>query len=139
MRRPRFPGAVFTTLGAAAVVIGIPGLLVQQLMSPGADATSFAFFAGFGAMLLLFGLALAGDRVEVYDRHYEVKRGFGKRRRREVDDIHVLRYSTQSSGGGPTFVGLNAWDDRKNKQFLVFADYRGYGEFTAWRAERRLE
>ncbi len=58
--------------------------------------------------------------MNVYDRHYDVKSGFGKLRRREVDDIRTLRYATQSNGGGPRFVSLTAWNDRKKKQFMIF-------------------
>ncbi len=137
VRRPRFPGVIFTGLGAAAVVIGIPGIVIQQLVSPGANSTSLGFMAGLGALLLLFGLALGATRVDVYDRHYDVKSGFGKLRRREVDDIRTLRYATQSNGGGQRFVSLTAWNDRKKKQFMIFTNYRGYQEFTAWLAERR--
>ena len=137
VRRPRFPGVIFIGLGAVTAIIGIPGFIVQQLAGPGADGTSFGIMAVLGTLLLLFGLALGATRVDVYDRHYDVKSGFGKLRRREVDDIRTLRYATQSNGGGQRFVSLTAWNDRKKKQFMIFTNYRGFQEFTAWLAERR--
>lgn len=136
VRRPRFPGLVFTGLGGAAVVIGVPGIVIQQLVAPGSDSTSFGFLAVFGALLLLFGLVLGATRIDVYDRHYDVKSGFGKLRRREVDDIAKLRYGTQSNGGGVRFVSLTGWKANRKKQFSIFTNYRGYGEFTQWLAER---
>lgn len=138
VRRPRFPGAIFTVVGAAGVVIGVPGIVLQQMFAPGADSTAFGFLAGLGAAMWLLGQALAAGRIDVYDRHYDVKSGFGRLRRREVDDIHTLRYGSQSNGG-PTFISLTAWNDRRKKQFMVFTIYRGYEEFTKWIAERRPE
>lgn len=139
VQRPRFPQQILVVLGGAAVVFGLLGTVIEQLVVPGADSTAFVLIGLVGALFLLIGLALAAGRVTVFDRHYLVKSGFGKARRREVDDIHVLRYGTQSAGGGPTFISLTAWNDRKKKQFTVFTNFRGYDEFTAWLAERRPE
>ncbi|MCS5507224.1 hypothetical protein [Curtobacterium flaccumfaciens] len=139
VRRPRFPGIVFLILGGTCIVIGVPGFIVQMLATPSDSDPTFGVMAALGVAFLVIGLALAGDRVNVYDRHYEVKSGFGKLRRREVDDIHTLRYGSQSNGGGPTFISLTAWNDRKKKQFVVFTNYRGYGAFTEWIAARGPE
>ncbi|MCM3521502.1 hypothetical protein [Curtobacterium sp. P97] len=139
VQRPRFPQQILIVLGGAAVVFGLLGTVIEQLVVSGADSTAFVLIGLVGALFLLIGLALAAGRVTVFDRHYLVKSGFGKARRREVDDIHVLRYGTQSAGGGPTFISLTAWNDRKKKQFTVFTNFRGYDEFTAWLAERRPE
>lgn len=139
VQRPRFPQQIFIVLGGVVAVFGLLATVIEQLSVPDADSTAFVLTGLVGAVFLLIGRALAAGRVTVFDRYYLVKSGFGKARRREVDDIHVLRYSTQSAGGGPTFVGLNAWNDRKKQQFLVFTNFRGYDEFTAWLAERRPE
>ncbi|WP_146244317.1 hypothetical protein [Curtobacterium sp. MCBD17_032] len=74
----------------------------------------------------------------MYDRHYDVKSGFGKFRRREVDDIHTLSLGKQSNGS-VTFISLTAWNEQRKKQFMVFTNYRGFSEFTAWLGERRPE
>ncbi len=127
---PRLPGVIFIGLGAVTAIIGIPGFIVQQLAGPGADGTSFGIMADARHAAPALRLALGATRVDVYDRHYDVKSGFGKPRRREVDDIRTLRYATQSNGGGQRFVSLTAWNDRKKKQFMIFTNYRGYQEFT---------
>jgi hypothetical protein len=138
VRRPRFPGVVFTVLGTFCLLIGVPGIIVQLVSTPSDDSPAYGIFLGLGAGSLLLGLALAAGRINVYDRHYDVKSGFGRFRRREVDDIHTLRYGVQSNGG-PTFISLTAWNAQRKKQFMVFTNHRGYGEFTAWIAERRPE
>jgi hypothetical protein len=138
VRRPLFPGVIFLALGVFGLVIGIPGI-VFQLIAGTDDSPAFGILFGLGAVFLLFGLALAAGRINVYDRHYDVKSGFGKFRRREVDDIHTLRFGKQSNGGGPTFISLTAWNEQRKKQFMVFTNYRGYREFTAWLDKRRPE
>jgi hypothetical protein len=139
VRRPLFPGVIFLVLGAAGLVIGIPGLIVQLVSSSDDGSPAFGILTGLGAVFLLFGLGLAAGRINVYDRHYDVKSGFGKFRRREVDDIHTLRLGKQSNGGGPTFISLTAWNEQRKKQFMVFTNYRGYREFAAWIDKRRPE
>jgi hypothetical protein len=137
VRRPLFPGVIFLALGVLGLVIGIPGL-VSQLIAGSDDSPAFGILLGLGAVFLPFGLALAAGRINVYDRHYDVKSGFGKSRRRDVDDIHMLRLGKQSNGS-VTFISLTAWNEQRKKQFMVFTNYRGYREFTAWIDERRPE
>lgn len=137
VRRPWHQTIVFVVLGSGALVLGIGGLLVQILVSH-EDTPVWGFFLGGGALFLLFGLALRAGRITVHDRYYVVKNGFGRGRRREVDDVHLLRYGSQSNGG-PTFISLTGWNERRKKQFMVFTSYRGYQEFTAWLAQRRPE
>jgi hypothetical protein len=100
VRRPRFP--VFTVLGTFCLLIGVPGISVQLVSTPSDDSPAYGIFLGLGAGFLLLGLALAAGRINVYDRHYDVKSGFGRFRRREVDDIHTLRYGAQSNGVRPS-------------------------------------
>lgn len=138
VRRPLFPGVIFLALGVFGLVIGIPGV-AYQLIAGSDGSPAFGILFGLGAVFLLFGLALAAGRINVYDRHYDVKSGFGKFRRREVADIHTLRFGKQSNGGGPTFISLTAWNEQRKKQFMVFTNYRGYREFTAWLDKRRPE
>ena len=139
VRRPLFPGVIFLALGVIGLVIGVPGI-VFQLIAGSDDSPAFAILLVLGAASLVFGLGLAAGRINVYDRHYDVKSGFGKFRRREVDDIHTLRLGKQSNGGGgPTFISLTARNEQRKKQFLVFTNYRGYREFTAWLDKRRPE
>ncbi|PZE36500.1 hypothetical protein [Curtobacterium sp. MCPF17_031] len=137
VRRPLFPGVIFLALGVIGLVIGVPGL-VFQLIAGSDDSPAFGIFIVLGAGSLLLGLALAAGRINVYDRHYDVKSGFGKFRRREVEDIHTLRLGKQSNGS-VTFISLTALNEQRKKQFMVFTNYRGYREFTAWLDERRPE
>ncbi|PYY35717.1 hypothetical protein DEJ25_15110 [Curtobacterium sp. MCPF17_011] len=137
VRRPLFPGVIFLALGLIGLVIGVPGL-VFQLIAGSDDSPAFGIFIVLGAGSLLLGLALAAGRINVYDRHYDVKSGFGKFRRREVEDIHTLRLGKQSNGS-VTFISLTAWNEQRKKQFMVFTNYRGYREFTAWLDKRRPE
>jgi len=137
VRRPLFPGVIFLALGVIGLVIGLPGL-VFQLIAGSDGSPAFGIFIVLGAGSLLLGLALAAGRINVYDRHYDVKSGFGKFRRREVDDIHTLRLGKQSNGS-VTFISLTAWNEQRKKQFMVFTNYRGYREFTAWLDKRRPE
>ncbi|PZE61214.1 hypothetical protein DEJ24_05905 [Curtobacterium sp. MCPF17_001] len=137
VRRPLFPGVIFLALGVIGLVIGVPGL-VFQLIAGSDDSPAFGIFIVLGAGSLLLGLALAAGRINVYDRHYDVKSGFGKFRRREVEDIHTLRLGKQSNGS-VTFISLTAWNEQRKKQFMVFTNYRGYREFTAWLDKRRPE
>ncbi|WIB12319.1 hypothetical protein [Curtobacterium sp. MCPF17_052] len=137
VRRPLFPGVIFLALGVIGLVIGVPGL-VFQLIAGSDDSPAFGIFIVLGAGSLLLGLALAAGRINVYDRHYDVKSGFGKFHRREVEDIHTLRLGKQSNGS-VTFISLTAWNEQRKKQFMVFTNYRGYREFTAWLDKRRPE
>jgi len=137
VRRPLFPGVIFLALGVFGLVIGIPGI-VFQLIAGSDGSPAFGIFIVLGAGSLLLGLALAAGRINVYDRHYDVKSGFGKFRRREVEDIHTLRLGKQSNGS-VTFISLTAWNEQRKKQFMVFTNYRGYREFTAWLDKRRPE
>ena len=139
VRRPLFPGAILLVLGVASLGIGVPGLVFQLTSADGDGSPAYGISAGLGAAVLLLGLGLAAGRINVYDRHYDVKSGFGKFRRREVDDIHTLRFGKQSNGGGPTFISLTAWNEQRKKQFMVFTNYRGYRKFTAWLDKRRPE
>ncbi|PZE62691.1 hypothetical protein [Curtobacterium sp. MCBD17_021] len=137
VRRPLFPGVIFLALGVICLFIGVPGLIFQ-LIAGSDDSPAFGIFIVLGAGSLLLGLGLAAGRINVYDRHYDVKSGFGKFRRREVDDIHTLRLGKQSNGS-VTFISLTAWNEQRKKQFMVFTNYRGYREFTTWLDKRRPE
>jgi len=137
VRRPLFPGVIFLALGVIGLVIGLPGL-VFQLIAGSDGSPAFGIFIVLGAGSLLLGRALAAGRINVYDRHFDVKSGFGKFRRREVEDIHTLRLGKQSNGS-VTFISLTAWNEQRKKQFMVFTNYRGYREFTAWLDKRRPE
>jgi hypothetical protein len=143
VRRPRYQALIFQVLGAGIAAVGLIGGLSDLTSDPVNGASSFGFFlfffVGGGALFWLLGALLTAGRINVYDQHLDVKSGFGKYRRRNLADIHVLRYGTQSQGGGPTFVSLTAWDDRRKKQFTVFTNHRGYAEFAKWLEQRRPE
>ncbi|ROR83632.1 hypothetical protein SAMN06295974_1703 [Plantibacter flavus] len=143
VRRPRYQSLMFEILGGLVAVIGLFGGL-GELVSDAEDGVSsfgffLLFFVGGGGLVFVFGLLLSAGRIQAYDRHLDVKSGFGRYRRREVGDIHTLRFGSQSQGGGPTFISLTAWDERRKKQFTVFTGYRGYGELSAWLEQRRPE
>jgi len=136
VRRPRYQSLMFEVLGGTVAVIGVIGGLSDLLTDAENGASSFGFFllffVGGGALFFLLGAALGAGRINVYDQHLDVKSGFGKYRRRNIDDLHTLRYGSQSQGGGPTFISLTGWNDRRKKQFTVFTGYRGYRDFTTW-------
>jgi hypothetical protein len=138
VRRPLFPGVIFLALGVFGLVIGIPGI-VFQLIAGTDDSPAFGILFGLGAVFLLFGLGLAAGRINVYDRHYDVKSGFGKFRRRSTACRSGACGCRRPRGGGPTFISLTAWNEQRKKQFMVFTNYRGYREFTAWLDKRRPE
>lgn len=143
VRRPLWQGRIWQGFGAAIVAVGLIGGLSDVISGKpdGWQSLGFFlfFFGGFGALVVLFGSSLVSSRMNVFDDHLDVRVGFGKYRRRTVDDIATLRFGTQSQGGGPTFTSLTAWNDRRKKQFMVFTGYRGFQELTVWLAERRPE
>ncbi len=143
VRRPVWQGRIWQVFGAAIAAVGIIGGLADVLSGKPDGWASLGFFlfffGGFGGLVFLFGSSLTSSRINVFDDHLDVKVGFGKYRRRNLDDIATLRYGTQSQGGGPTFTSLTGWNERRKKQFMAFTGYRGYREFTDWLKERRPE
>ena len=125
VRRPRYQSLMFEIIGGIVVVIGLLGGLGGLMSEPDDGALSLGsfllIFVGGGGLFFVFGLMLSAGRIKAYDRHLDVKSGFGRYRRRELDDLHTLRFGAQSQGGGPTFISLTAWNDRRKKQFVTTA------------------
>ncbi|MCJ1715400.1 hypothetical protein [Curtobacterium sp. VKM Ac-2922] len=139
VRRSWFNTTLYVIIGGAAVGIGIIGAVIQSTVAPDFGGSLFAMLIGGGMVFLPIGLVLNRSRITVWDERYDVRSGLGRTRHRNVADLHRLRYATQSSGAGMTFVSLTGWDERRKKQFRVFTTHSGFAEFTAWLAQHRPE
>lgn len=138
VRRSWFTTTLFVIVSLVLLGFGIIGAVVQSTVAPDFAGGLPGMCIGGGIVLLPFGLILGRSRITVYDELYDVRRGLGRTRRRDVTDIDRLRFASQSNGG-PTFVSLTGWDANGGKQFTVFTSHRGFAQFTEWLARHRPE
>ncbi|WP_186317550.1 hypothetical protein [Curtobacterium sp. 9128] len=138
VRRSWLASTFLVMVGGGALVIGILGAVVQSSFAPDLGGGIPAMLIGGGIVLLPFGLVFGRSRIRVYDERYDVRRALGRTRRRDVNDVHRLRFATQSNGS-VTFVMLTGWNAESKKQFTVLTSNRGYAEFEDWLARHRPE
>ncbi|WIB01276.1 DUF5336 domain-containing protein [Curtobacterium sp. MCBA15_012] len=139
VRRSWAGSTLILWLGLGAFVLGFLGAIVQSSVAPDLGGPIPAMLLGAGIVALPIGAILCGSRITVYDERYDVRRGWGRKRRRDVTAVETLRFDKQRSGNGMTFISVVGWDENRKQQFRVYTTNRGFPEFTAWLAQHRPE
>jgi hypothetical protein len=139
VRRSWISSTLILWIGLGALGVGVLGAIVQSSVLPDSDGSVFALLIGAGIGVLPFGLILSRSRITVYDERYDVRPGLGRKRRRDVKDLDLLRFGRQSSRNGTVYITLTGWNEQQKKQFRIHTTNRGYAEFTAWLAHHRPE
>jgi len=139
VRRSWAGSTLILWLGLGAFVLGALGAVVQSSVSSDLGGPIPGMLIGAGIVGLPIGAILCGSRITVYDELYDVRRGWGRKRRRDVTAVETLRFEKQRSGNGMTFISVVGWDANRKQQFRVYTTNRGFDEFTAWLAQHRPE
>jgi hypothetical protein len=139
VRRSWLTSTLILWVGLGTFGVGFAGAILQPSIAPDLDDSVFALLIGVGVVALPLGLILNRSRVTVYDELYDVRPSLGRKRRRDVNDLHRLRFARQTSRNGTVSISLAGWNEEQKKQFRVYTTHRGYAEFTAWLARHRPE